>query len=68
MQHIYNCELLNKEKPEKLPYDKIYNGNLKQPIDIFKRLKQNLEHREIMNAEMSEIKSPCDHTRSAVFQ
>ena len=68
MQHIYNCELLNKEKQEKLPYDRIYNGNLKQQIEIFKIFKQNLEHREIMIAEMSEIKSPCDHTRSAVFQ
>ena len=68
MQHIYNCELFNKEKQEKLPYDKIYNGNLKQQIDIFEIFKQNLEQREKMIAEMSETKSPCDHVRSAVFQ
>ena len=68
MQHIYNCEILNKEKQEKLPYEKIYNGNLKQQIDIFKIIKQNLEHREIMIAEMNEFKPPCDHARSAVFQ
>ena len=61
MQHIYDCEILNKEKQEKLPYAKIYNGNLKQQIEIFKIFKQNLEHREIMISEMGETKSPCDH-------
>ena len=48
MQHIYYCELLNKGTQEKLPYDGIYNGNLKQQIEIFKIFKQNLEHREKM--------------------
>ena len=43
-------------KPE-LSYDKIYNGNLKSQIEVFRRIEKNLEMRQ-------EIKirniSPCN--------
>jgi hypothetical protein len=64
MQHIYNCEILNKEKQERIPYDKICNGNLNQQIEIFKIFKQNLEHRNII---ISKINVPCDPAGSANF-
>ena len=56
MLHIYNCENINAMKPE-LSYDKIYNGNLKSQIEVFRRIEKNLEMRQ-------EIKirniSPCN--------
>ena len=64
MQHIYNCEILNKEKQERIPYEKIFNGNLDQQIEIWKIFKQNMENR---NIAISKINLPCDPAGSSVF-
>jgi hypothetical protein len=64
MQHIYDCEILNNEKQERIPYDKTFNGNLNQQIEIFKIFKQNLENRYTI---MSKNNLPCDPAGSAVF-
>ena len=47
LPHIYSCIFLNKIEP-KIPYEHIYNGNLKMKIEIFRR---NL---------IKEDKIPCD--------
>jgi hypothetical protein len=37
MQHIYNCELMSEHKKnESLPYNNIFNGNVKQQIMVYK--------------------------------
>ena len=52
MTHIYNCEMLKKCETE-LTYEKIFIGNMKQQIEVYKIFKQNLEQREI-------LRSKCD--------
>ena len=42
MSHIYSCTQLNKEEMI-LPYEKIFNGNTKEQIEIFRRFETNLE-------------------------
>ena len=67
--HTYSCTQLNKEEMI-LPYDKIFNGNMSEQIEIFRRFKNNLERRNQMILE-SETQSeqtgisdnpPCDQT------
>ena len=45
MEHIYNCELWNETKNEKIPFKNIYNGNIKKQIKILKIFEYNLEQR-----------------------
>ena len=41
MQHIYQCELLSDNNNEKvIPYNKIYNGNLKEQKKYTRSLKK----------------------------
>ena len=44
MEHIYNCEHLNKEKTE-TKYDEIYSENLNKLKWISRRFEQNLDER-----------------------
>ena len=46
MKHIYDCELFNEKDRPIMPYEQIFNGNMKQQIYVYKKLKQNLERRE----------------------
>ena len=56
MSHIYSCEILNKKKT-KISFDEIYNGNLHNQIEIFRRIENNLEERRKMKTENN---FPCD--------
>ena len=62
--HIYDCEILSKNKQQRVPYEKIFNGNINEQIEVFKLVKQNLEKREMMK---SETDFPCDPSGSAVL-
>ena len=42
MNHIYSCKYSNK-KEEILPFEKIYQGNIKQQVKVFKRFVENFE-------------------------
>ena len=42
MKHIYNCELLSEKKEQGLDYEKIFNGNGKQQIQVYKTFQQTL--------------------------
>ena len=55
LSHIYLCQAINKEKPE-LPYNEIYNGNLKTQLKIFRRIEKCQQSRN----QVKEIKIPCD--------
>ena len=50
MDHIYACEFLNEMKPE-INYEKLYNGNLRSQIEIFRKMETNLERRNQMRTE-----------------
>ena len=63
MQHIYNCEFYCK-KEEKLPYQKIFNGNIKQQIEVFKFLEENFEKRRKLTTEKQ---PPCDLVSDPLF-
>ena len=58
MKHIYECKILNMNKEITIPYENIYNGNIKQQIEVYKRFKENLINREKLKNEI--ISNPCD--------
>ena len=69
MSHIYSCTYLNKEEII-LPYEKIFDGNMSEQIEVFRRFETNLERRNQIKSE-SETKSeqtrisdkpPCDQS------
>ena len=47
MEHIYTCNKLNKETV-KLPYQKIFSGNIEEQIYIFRRFLNNFEIRNYL--------------------
>ena len=56
MKHIYICEKLNGQKQPILQYDKIFNGNLNEQIEVYRKFEQNLSKRE----QLKETSNPCD--------
>ena len=44
MTHIYECEKYNSVSPE-IPFEKIYNGNLKQQLSVYNKFAQNWKTR-----------------------
>ena len=56
MPHIYNCEYLNGKK-SKIIYNELYNGNLINQINIFRRMEENIEKRQEIKMKNS---FPCD--------
>ena len=65
--HTYSCTQLNKEEMI-LPYDKIFNGNMSEQIDIFRRFETNLERRNQIKSELETEQTrisdnpPCDQS------
>ena len=57
MNHIYNFELYRNIKKIIISYNKIYNENLEDQLEVFTIFKQNLEQREKI---ITEIELPCD--------
>jgi hypothetical protein len=41
MSHIYACIQLNKEEII-LPYEKLFNGNMSEQFEVFRRFENNL--------------------------
>ena len=57
MQHIYECEQLNTNSMDKsLKYEKIYNGNISDQIQVFRKMEINPVKRE----DMRKPETPCD--------
>ena len=56
MNHIYNCENLNKEEIT-IQYENIYNGNIHNQRKVLKRFENNLKAR---NYIITSSKVPCD--------
>ena len=57
MNHIYECELFKEGEQNKLPYEKNFNGNLREQLFVYKKFKQNLQKRE---QRIEIISNPCD--------
>ena len=55
MAHIYECGLYNMKTPE-IPFEKIFEGNLKQQIEVYNKFAQNLETRNLKRTSY-----PGDH-------
>ena len=47
MEHIYGYEQLNNKTPE-ISFRKIFEGNLKQQIEVYKQVANNMKNREKM--------------------
>ena len=58
MEHIYICEIYNEEDRPILPYVKIFNGNLNQQIEVYRKFKQNLEKRGKVTSNPCDLNSP----------
>ena len=57
MKHIYECRIFNKNENNVIPYEKVYNGNLRQKIEVYKKFKEIWMKRE----KLKELTSnPCD--------
>ena len=56
MKHIYECKFYNNWKTT-IPYEKVYNGNIRQQIEVYKRFKENLVKKE---KQSESISNPCD--------
>ena len=54
MEHLYECEMLGNNS--EISYDKIYSNNVKDQIEVFRRMEKNLEKRKIIK----ELEIPCD--------
>ena len=55
MAHIYECQLYNNEKSA-IPFELIFNGNLKEQIAIYEKFSQNMKTRKLLK----ETSYPCD--------
>ena len=45
MKHIYECQYLNKTKPD-IQYEAIFNGTIHEQKKVLKRFENSLENRE----------------------
>ena len=61
MMHIYNCKILNKERPKEI-FDKIFENNLNKMEYILNRFKGNMKQREKLmeNKDISHEILNCD--------
>ena len=61
MEHIWNCKLLNKEGNQNEKYEKIFNGNLEEQLNIFEKFEEKMEkYTEMKNKMEQSIEHPCD--------
>ena len=56
MQHIYNCEILNKNEP-KVEFIEIFNENIGRQKMVMKRFEENMK---IRNEKIDLTIEPCD--------
>ena len=56
MSHIYECKIYNGNQQPITPFEKIFNGNLREQHEVYNKFKQNMEMRTISE----KISNPCD--------
>ena len=57
MNHIYECELFSSEK-QNISYEKIYNGDIHEQTEVFRRMENCLDKRKSITDLENEL--PCD--------
>ena len=60
LKHLYKCKILNNGIEQMKPYENLYTGNIKQQIEIFRIVEQNLKKREDIQLKNCENQPPCD--------
>ena len=60
MKHIHNCEILNDGEQSNLEYEKIFEGNISEQIQVFRKFERNLKRREHLTENKKDITPPCD--------
>ena len=63
MSHIYYCKLLCENNSELISYQKIYNGNITEQIEIFHRFEANFKIKEKILIEGKEVKHPITNMK-----
>ena len=61
MAHIYQCGFLSSDKLN-IEYEKIYNGNIHEQIEVFRKFENNLK---IRNNSRNPL--PCDPTCDPLY-
>ena len=56
MKHIYQCETINDGETDYLKYEKIFEGNINEQIEVFRKFERNMEKRK----QLKENFIPCD--------
>ena len=56
MKHIYQCETINDGETDYLKYEKIFEGNINEQIEVFRKFERNMEKRK----QLKENIIPCD--------
>ena len=59
MEHIWNCEKLSSDKNEERNYQKIFNGNIKEQIEIFEEFTKKLERYKEQSEKTQHPGDPC---------
>ena len=49
MKHIYQCETINDGEQPVLKYEKIFEGNICEQIEVFRKFERNIENRKNLN-------------------
>jgi hypothetical protein len=60
MKHIYQCETINDGEQPVLKYEKIFEGNICEQIEVFRKFERNIENRKKFNELKKENIIPCD--------
>ena len=50
IKHIYECYSINNGNGQKQTFEKLFDGNVDEQVQVFEKFKQNLERRKkLMN-------------------
>ena len=60
MAHIYKCLILSENKEPTTKYEKIYNGNLKEQLLVYRKFMKSMEIRD--SNQRKEQCLPCGHS------
>ena len=60
MKHIYQCETINDGEQPDLKYEKIFEGNICEQIEVFRKFERNFENRKNLNEIKKEDLIPRD--------
>ena len=55
MKHIHDCEILNYGEKSNLEYEKIFEGNISEQIQVFRTFERNLKRREHLKENKKDL-------------